>query len=83
LVEDVLGGAVELQRPEDLLAQGWYGRGAPHPRVRAALGDYVLVLRERHAIYQRLPGESWHVQVGVHGGLSRAELQVPLVIAGT
>jgi hypothetical protein len=76
-----LGNIVDLYRPEDLLARGWFGEGLPHPRLRGHLGDVVLVLRGAHALYQHLPGDEPMTQVGVHGGASSAELRVPLVIA--
>jgi hypothetical protein len=81
LAADLLGEVAELHRPEDLIAAGWFGPGRDHPHFRYALGDYVLLLRDGYAAYQRIQGETAHVQVGVHGGQSRAELRVPLVAA--
>ena len=44
------------------------------------MGDYTLLMREHYVIRDRLPGEKTYTQVGVHGGLSAAELNVPLCL---
>ena len=42
-------------------------------------GDYTLVMRDGYAIRDWVPGEKRLRQVGVHGGVSREEMHVPLV----
>jgi hypothetical protein len=38
-------------------------------------------MRDRYVIRDRLPGEKVYRVIGVHGGLSSAELYVPLIFA--
>jgi len=76
-----LGEGVRLLKSEDALQQGWFGAGEPHPRLRERIGDYVLIPRGRTILRDWLKGEPRHVHVGVHGGLSAAEMTVPLVFA--
>lgn len=65
-----------------LLADGYLGPGEPHPELSGRVGDYVLLMKENYSLRDSVPGERPHVHVGVHGGLSSAEMYVPLVVAG-
>jgi hypothetical protein len=82
-VGEVLGDYTTLVKSEDLIAQGYFGLGDPHPRLRDRVGDYTLLMKDRYVIKDWVPGERHHVQLGVHGGLSAAELYVPLVVIET
>ena len=77
---EVLGGRFELHRSRDLLAAGLFGLGEPNPRLQERIGDFTLIARGNNVIRDRLPFEEAFVQIGVHGGLSRAELMVPLCL---
>lgn len=68
---------IPVPSPE-LVEAGYLGPGFAHPRIRGRIGDYCLLPRGHQAIRQTLPVEEPLVQVGVHGGLSTAELWVPL-----
>jgi predicted AlkP superfamily pyrophosphatase or phosphodiesterase len=80
-IQSRLGDRVELFRSEDVLRQGWLGLGEMHPALRDRLGDYVLLPRGRAILRDWLMGEERHAHAGVHGGLSEAEMYVPLVLA--
>jgi hypothetical protein len=80
-VSDRLAHAAALHRSADLIAQGWFGPGAPHPRLHERAGDYVLVMKEHYVIKDWLPQERRHTLVGVHGGITADEMHVPLVTA--
>ncbi|MFC5301926.1 alkaline phosphatase family protein [Azospira restricta] len=62
-----------------LLADGWFGPGPAHPRLASRIGDYALVMRDNWTIKDWLPGERRHTLIGVHGGVSADEMEVPLV----
>lgn len=76
-----LADRVHVLRSEDLVRQGWLGPGAAHPGLRDRLGDFVLVPRGRAILRDWLQGEARYTHVGVHGGLSAAEMIVPLVVS--
>ncbi|MHB1214531.1 MAG: alkaline phosphatase family protein [Thiobacillus sp.] len=80
-VRERLDDRVHLFRSEDVLRQGWLGPGEAHPALRDRIGDYVLLPRGQTILRDWLKGEAHHTHVGVHGGLSSAEMTVPLVIA--
>lgn len=79
-VRTELAAYTNLFRSEELLARGYFGLGPPHPRLRERIGHYTLVMKENYVIKDWLPGEHRHVHIGVHGGLSRQEMYVPLVL---
>jgi hypothetical protein len=78
-----LAACAELWRSRDLLERGYFGLGAQHPGLAGRIGDYTLMMKENYVIKDWLPGERRHHHVGVHGGLSEAEMWVPLIAAMT
>jgi hypothetical protein len=64
----------------DAIEAGWFGPGAPHPKLAARVGDYILLMRERATIKDWMPGEKRYTLIGVHGGISEEEMLVPLVV---
>ena len=65
-----------------LLTGEYFGLGQPHPRLAERIGHYALLMKDNYVIRDRLMGEGERpVHVGVHGGTSRAEMYVPLVMA--
>ena len=77
-----LGEYLHLYRSEDLIQQGWFGAGSTHPRLADRIGDYTLVMKEGYVVRDRLPSEKPFQQRGVHGGVSAAEMWVPLSVIG-
>jgi hypothetical protein len=63
-----------------LVERGWFGPGIAHPRLRARLGDYVLVPSGHAVLVDRLPAETPWAEIGVHGGCTPAERRVPLIL---
>jgi len=73
-----LAAAVTVWRGADAIAQRLFGPGPVHPELSHRIGDFVLTGRGAWIVRDRLPTEEPFVQIGVHGGLSRAEMLVPL-----
>jgi predicted AlkP superfamily pyrophosphatase or phosphodiesterase len=80
-VRGQLADRIDLIRSTDVLRQGWLGPGAAHAALQDRLGDFVLLPRGRAILRDWLQGEERHTHVGVHGGVSAAEMIVPLVVA--
>lgn len=80
LVEQQLGHALTLHRGLDLIEQGLYGLGEPHPELVSRVGEFVLEMKENYILTQSIAGEAEFFMIGQHGGLSDAEMQVPLVM---
>ncbi len=79
----LLGGRAEVRPSQDLVEEGWFGPGRPHPRFAERIGDVAIVMNGRGAIKDWVPGEKRHVLVGDHGGTSEDEMRIPLVVAKT
>jgi hypothetical protein len=75
-----LAECAELVHSSDLIAQGYFGLGDPHPRLKDRVGDYALIMKRNHTIKDWLPREKPFAYVGAHGGLSEDEMYVPLIV---
>lgn len=80
-VQSRLGHCASLHRSSDLIAQGWFGLGAANPRLPERVGHYTLVMQDDYTIKDWIPGEQRYLTIGVHGGVSAAEMYVPLIVA--
>ncbi|MDP1924166.1 MAG: alkaline phosphatase family protein [Thiobacillus sp.] len=80
-MREQLADRVHWFKSETILQQGWLGPGDAHPALHDRIGDYVLIPRGHAILRDWLKGEERHTHIGVHGGLSAAEMTVPLVVA--
>ena len=80
-VRSELSDQVLLYPSHRLVEEGWFGPGEPHPRLFDRIGHYTLVMRENYTIKDWLTGERRYVHIGRHGGVSAAEMEVPLIVA--
>jgi hypothetical protein len=82
-VGEHLSEQMALFPSRELLAAGWFGLGEPNPRIKDRIGQYTLAMRDDWTLVDTLPGEKRHKLVGVHGGVSAAEMTVPLIVVET
>jgi len=80
-IESRLGHCAHVMPSDNLIAQGWFGRGELHPRLADRIGHYTLLMKDGYAIRDRVPGDRRHPLIGVHGGPTEDEMLVPLVVA--
>jgi hypothetical protein len=80
---DWLGDRADVMPSRQLVDEGWFGGGAPHPRFAERIGDVALVMRGRYTIKDWAPGESRHLHIGNHGGTSADEMAIPLIMEAT
>lgn len=76
-----LGEYAHLCDSRELIEEGFFGLGPPHPRLLERIGDYTLIMQRDANIKDWLLGEKKYVHIGVHGGTSAREMYVPLVVA--
>ena len=79
-IEAALGHALWVLKAEDVLAAEWFGPAPQHPQLAARVGDYVLLLKDDWGLLQMVDDSERPRLIGNHGGLSRAEMQVPLIV---
>jgi hypothetical protein len=75
-----LAGLVELVPSREIRDAGWFGLGQAHPRFDERIGDYCILPTGNRIVRQWLPFEDRRYLIGQHGGLSRAEMRVPLCL---
>ena len=81
--EDWLGERADVMPSSQLVDDGWFGPGTPHPRLDERIGDVALVMRGRYTVKDWAPGESRHLHIGNHGGTSEDEMLIPLIVEKT
>ena len=82
-ISEHLQQTCEVHSSARLLADGYLGEGEQHPQIETRLGSHVLLMKEQYCLVDRIAGEPGPFrQVGVHGGMSDAELLVPLINFG-
>jgi len=75
-----LSAELEWLPAAEMIAEGWFGQGLADARLAARCGDIVLLPKANRIVIDRLENEPPWSLIGVHGGLSEAELRVPLVL---
>jgi len=74
-----LGERADVRPSRELVEQGWFGPGAPHPSFAERVGEVALVMRGRYTIKDWTPGEARYLHIGNHGGTSEDEMMIPLI----
>lgn len=74
-----LNHACIVKRSSELIEKDYFGVGIKHPDLHRRVGDYVLLMKDNYVLKDRLFGETPFAHVGVHGGLTSAEMKVPLI----
>jgi len=69
-----------LHKSRDLLKKHYFGLFAPHKKLKDRIGDYTLIMKKNYEIAQVLPGQKKKYCRGDHGGTSKEEMFVPLVV---
>ena len=72
-----MGDLAWVRTQRQAVAEGWFGK--PAPRVAGRFGDVLIAMRDDWAVLtHELAGE--FSLVGMHGSLTAAEMEVPLVV---
>jgi hypothetical protein len=79
-VNTVFAGRMEAWSREKLLDEQWLGPGPVSARLASRLGDYVLAMKDNWTFVDHEPDMKPIPMIGVHGGLSRQEMLVPLCV---
>ena len=72
--------ACYLCKSKDLIKKNYFGLFKPNKKLFDRVGDYVLIMKENYVIMDSLLGEKRGFHIGNHGGVSKQEMYVPLII---
>lgn len=76
-----LEGKAEVITTKEACARGIFGLNTPTARFTKRIGDILILPFEGyHVWYQHTPDFFWK-QLGIHGGLSRSEMLVPIAVS--
>jgi predicted AlkP superfamily pyrophosphatase or phosphodiesterase len=81
--KDWLEDRADIRLSHALAKEGWFGRGAAHPRIAERIGDVTLMMRDRYTVKDWVAGEARHLHIGNHGGASEDEMLIPLIMETT
>lgn len=79
-LDDNLAEQITVYPSAHLLEQHYYGLGPAHPRLHRRIGNYALAMKGNYTIMDTLAGEKHFYHIGTHGGMSKDEMLVPLII---
>ena len=84
-VKKKLGAVCSIHKSQSLVKKGLFGAGfgvgKVHPKLLDRIGHYILIMKDDYIIADALAGRKEHIFKGIHGGLSKEELFVPLIVA--
>lgn len=72
------GNALWVMESKALVDSGWFGRGHLHHHFLSRIGDFTVILKDDWTLLDTRPGDRHHPMLGMHGGVSEAEMRVPL-----
>jgi len=70
----------ELYKSDDLIERGFFGLYKPHKKLKDRVGDYTIIMKENYIIQDHVPGAEKKNHIGRHGGISKEEMYVPLIV---
>ena len=79
-VDEELCNHVTAVKSQELLDAGWFGPGPRHHQIKSRIGDYALLPADGYVIHDSIGTEPVPELRGVHGGLSPAEMKIPLCV---
>jgi len=80
-VRSKLNRYCDLFRSEDLLKRGYFGKFEVHKDFLDRIGDYTIIMKENYSIGDSLLfRKKISFNIGDHGGLSKEELYVPVIV---
>ena len=80
LLRQKLEGRAEVYPTQELLAQHFFGLAEPSPTFLARLGNVVILPYKNETVWWSQGGKYEMRFLGHHGGLTREEMEIPLVM---
>jgi len=74
-----LAGKADIYRVPDLMDAGFFGAAGPSPTFRGRVGDLVVLPYTGESVWWYERGRFDQHFYGHHGGLTRAEMEIPLL----
>ncbi len=72
--------ACEMHKSEELVRRNYFGLFEPNEKLKERIGDYILIMKENCIMEDLILREDENIFIGNHGGVSKEEMFVPLVV---
>lgn len=73
-----------IMKSEDAIKKGLFGKGKIYPEFKNRIGDYLIIMKENYGIKDFMIDSDFDKQnLGRHGGVSKEEMFVPLIVVKT
>ena len=79
-VKKNFSNACELHLSSELIKKNYFGLYDQNPKLVDRVGDYTLIMKENYIIKDPVLGEIDRAFIGNHGGTSKEEMFVPLIV---
>lgn len=79
-VKTKLASACKLYKSDDLIKKKYFGLHKPNEKLKDRIGDYTLIMKDNFIMKDFVLGEIKKVNIGNHGGVSKEEMFVPLIV---
>ncbi len=79
-VKTKLKYACTMHKRKELIKRNYFGFFKPNPKLFDRIGDYILIMKENYEIKDFVLGEKEKFNIGNHGGTSKEEMYVPLIL---
>jgi predicted AlkP superfamily pyrophosphatase or phosphodiesterase len=80
-VKREFGEHCDLFKGSEFVKKQVFGLSEPSEKFLRRIGDYIIIMKEGYAIYDRVGLERKHpFSIGTHGGFSKEEMFVPLIV---
>lgn len=72
-----------LFKSQDLIDKNYFGLFEPNPKLFDRVGDYILVMKDNYIFKDKIKKKKKKLHIGHHGGVSKEEMIVPLIVIKT
>lgn len=79
-VEEQLSAYCTQYKARNLVEENYFGLFEPNPLLYDRIGDYVLIMKGHYVLKDTIVGEKEYSLKAYHGGMSREEMYVPLIV---
>lgn len=79
-VKERLSKYCTVHKSRALVERNYFGLFEPNPSLYDRIGDYILIMKENYVLKDTVVGEKEYSLKAYHGGMSREEMYVPLIV---
>lgn len=72
--------ACSMHKSSGLIKKNYFGLFEANEKLKDRVGDYILIMKENYIMKDLVFGEDRNIFIGNHGGTSKEEMFVPLII---